>query len=1672
MSQQQPARGLLTFEAEGNDAASSPWYSRHLHWPKGASGVTIGRGYDMKERTEASVKADLVAAGVDADLAAKYAKGAGLTGANAETFVTKNKDELDELTWDEQLALFELTYDEIYKDVQRISTKQDCVSAYGAVDFDKVDPRILDVVVDLRYRGDYSSATRKKVQKPFAENDYAAFREVMLDRSYWVTERGVPKDRFERRVAYLPAEGGAPVEAPDPGQPAPFELATMSEDQLYEHLKQAWKRAQERFGHTGDPVYDFQEENGRVNLIGARGLHPETLKPVENVNNAWDDTMFVLYKDPEGRRRAAHFFLSTEPNDAKNPNKNSTLKVGMHRYWLGHHHINEEWVTLSEYLDKYAGKKKKYRALKPVTSGVSTYLDADHDIQEDEGEQDVSDAAINIHYGGSGATPSGWSWGCQVLKGPPGYREFIKLVEADASIIGSKDNELSPKPAKDGDRHVIYLLVEGTFLRPPGVTFPLKGASAEEHYALNEGGQGGFFPIGANNFWHGGVHLDAEAPVCAVADGEVVAYRINQAPIEVTIGAEKFPLSSGFVLVQHQRATPKGAEISFFSLYMHLLPWGAYGDAEKAAPPSVFKKRTFTVATKEDGPTPDGKYGLNVRETGQGSKVLRIAPHGSELKFKEPHRVAPGGEISAGWHELEGGGWVYARAGTKPTISVSVVAEPDALDKVSCVKLPISAGSVVGYPGPYLTRPRTVHFEIFTGDVEFMKNPKGDKGGASTLKIPAGTALKKRTEKTIEEIAADLPAESRLGLLEQSGDHRKVACDQIVGWAPRSALGPYTAAGRYYTLEAPLATLSAEAGGGGASLSIDAKKGDKLTYLGESGDSRKVRFTLASGARDKLTGWAARKDLGDYSSTTKQYTLKAPLPKLYKQSPEAGFEFKEDAGKSGEEMFVDALPPGDPAVCKDKDGKLWQEVEYAPGQKGWVQREAAGVTTLCVYDWPRWRRVEEHGEYSADGLCDATDLVKLLDESGDGQVSSAEIAAALRVPAIAQRLRRLACLHPTEWSGEFKALDRLAKAPWYLAKEVLDATKDYIQKLGFWSDVKDVELPAKDKVWHLHPIGFLEHLRLLSTMPGRGADIDADDDGPPGPAEVYLLCEHEFDKHQRSVEDKQGRFEIVATASKGKDKVTVLHGGGGGSPAEIQVSCKGKKTAVKSAGTERGGELTRYSFDCQSQAPDNFNIVSGGFWKQLFEGTTYSVEGLGHPVSIIARPPHKWKLSVQFPAMRGLKVGSKLEKQAMVAAGPGFLAAAQRTTATIEVEKTGWKKLKSTETLTASQTTGVAMTPGGVAAFQQTSLTASSSLGAAGGKVKAVALSRDDQEISLEKVPSLKAFFSIVEIANDILGVIRAVQDAVPKVGWYAEFNLQVLQGTFAVEWQWKEHKDHRSFLWFKTGISLTLFTVSLEIGVGVSGCSFKAQIFAKLQGSVDVGLHAERVSPDAWDAVQIPMKATIKGAIGARFEAGSFVNVEASLETALELSGTFTINTKSGVSASTSLKWTGLKGTVTASLGKGGSLGSYTGEQTFIDEVDLGSSKWPEEKPYNPEYVARAKIKSILVEKIAGGWGIRVFTPSGSAFTPDRQWTYEEIAEKLTAKIDARRDIRRDGRSVEGLAHDIRQRLDAMGKRDWSLDWIDGARFERFVSGGELDALMTASYIDPCKEVLAKLGA
>ncbi|CAB4026848.1 Hypothetical predicted protein, partial [Paramuricea clavata] len=111
-----------------------------------------------------------------------------------------NKLENFEITPCQQKKLFEITYKSVEKDVRRIVNEKDVVELYGNTNWNQLHLAIKEVLIDLHFRGDYTPATRKIIQQAVADNKFGKFFDLMIDRKNW---KNVPKDRFERRVAYL-----------------------------------------------------------------------------------------------------------------------------------------------------------------------------------------------------------------------------------------------------------------------------------------------------------------------------------------------------------------------------------------------------------------------------------------------------------------------------------------------------------------------------------------------------------------------------------------------------------------------------------------------------------------------------------------------------------------------------------------------------------------------------------------------------------------------------------------------------------------------------------------------------------------------------------------------------------------------------------------------------------------------------------------------------------------------------------------------------------------------------------------------------------------------------------------------------------------------------------------------------------------------------------------------------------------------------------------------------------------------------------------------------------------------------------------------------------------------------------------------------------------------------
>jgi hypothetical protein len=213
--------GQLTFDLEGLECPDpsdkcKAFHSRIPHVPSEESGVTIGRGYDLKLKTPSKIKADLLAIGLSSENADTYSE-AGCKdvvkgtckpqyiGKQAKEFIRTNKTKLDELTPEQQMKLFALTYSEMEADVKSIHNRNAKSKAeqINTTQYDNLNPLIKDILIDLRFRGDYTPASRKLIEVAAMKNDLAGFR-YALSNSYWLSKKQpVSTDRFIRRYVFL-----------------------------------------------------------------------------------------------------------------------------------------------------------------------------------------------------------------------------------------------------------------------------------------------------------------------------------------------------------------------------------------------------------------------------------------------------------------------------------------------------------------------------------------------------------------------------------------------------------------------------------------------------------------------------------------------------------------------------------------------------------------------------------------------------------------------------------------------------------------------------------------------------------------------------------------------------------------------------------------------------------------------------------------------------------------------------------------------------------------------------------------------------------------------------------------------------------------------------------------------------------------------------------------------------------------------------------------------------------------------------------------------------------------------------------------------------------------------------------------------------------------------------
>ena len=290
---------------------------------------------------------------------------------------------------------------------------------------------------------------------------------------------------------------------------------------------------------------------------------------------------------------------------------------------------------------------------------------------------------------------------------------------------------------------------------------------------------GGYFLLGANNCWHGGIHITDEKfahhkkkhPVCCMMDGTVIAYRLNKNyptqkwQAKSTQSATDLKFSNGFCLVRHEHESPVNP-LTLYSLYMHLADYNTYApenpNTEKPVLPGYWKSRVIgkskermrvyrtEQACKKRTTPHDALLNEQQTVTFDAAQIKSATINGKTLKIAlckidNAATFAHNTRLNEGWMIVD-----------ESQVSWKKV-EPTEFDRIVKCNFPIKAGDPIGFMGIWespadpigagATKTKyQMHVELFTTDDKaaldkFLNNEARLTTGKKYLKVPKGSKL-------------------------------------------------------------------------------------------------------------------------------------------------------------------------------------------------------------------------------------------------------------------------------------------------------------------------------------------------------------------------------------------------------------------------------------------------------------------------------------------------------------------------------------------------------------------------------------------------------------------------------------------------------------------------------------------------------------------------------------------------------------------------------------------------------------------------------------------------------------------------------------------------------------------------------------------------------------------
>ncbi len=673
---------------------------------------------------------------------------------------------------------------------------------------------------------------------------------------------------------------------------------------------------------------------------------------------------------------------------------------------------------------------------------------------------------------------------------------------------------------------------------------------SDENASLRVGSSNsfGFFPVNVSNAWHGGFHLEGLGEkIVSIAAGKIIAFRIPRRYTSETLGGQTYHYSNGFVLVQHEYNSPKNQRLTFFSLYMHLMPSKFVQNGINHIP------HQFTKGIK------DAK-GLRARK--QNKTIAFVIPKGEKVTL-ETHfndydrspdhwtklpKSAPSLFKKVSYKDRNGTLWTEIYISTKEDYvktvgnQLEIISETDVgesaeifsydgtkLDKIVNCSIDIKAGELVGYAGKYGFEKQpnycACHMEVFISDNvdPFLTDAKKDGDNEKHyLKLLPGAVLKKaypgkilgdgQLKVKIEENFSEVQLQSITRTVLLSDLNQQPAVNGVIQYKIKT--------GTHFTR---------------VYEAFDKKVNQNSILLHVSPiveaevQKRKVTYKFVP---ERKKCWIASNQVPPGTGEIRDSTNE--ISTIYEEKPDLNL-----LQETVNDEFI---------IAKKKCRKVtysggdWYFIDTGT-QKGWIKL-GQQLTEISAYDWV---------EFGFNSIEDAEDqfiydptnppaflrtLWGKINKDNKIDLSSLELNRAFRNLKISKELSRMVCSHISEWSWidrwetfkpKVKKLyeDGIEREQDSAEKDKLKARRDEtinalearLRKLCFWKEIIPVPevkeepvlpwfssfsagwfssnpapvanpepaLPPKKfptanpKVYHFHPIAFVEQMRRLES---------------------------------------------------------------------------------------------------------------------------------------------------------------------------------------------------------------------------------------------------------------------------------------------------------------------------------------------------------------------------------------------------------------------------------------------------------------------------------------------------------------------------------------------------------------------------------------------------------------